>query len=83
MVEFLLQHGAQCHVHPVTGHSPLHAACMAGNLRCAEAVLKVSGLLFVGDFKASLRFTIISSSSRPATVQDGQTGKRKLRDFSH
>lgn len=47
MVEFLLENGAQCHVHPYTGHSPLHAACMAGNLPCAEKVLKVIFILLL------------------------------------
>lgn len=41
IVEFLLTKGAMVQVHPVTGYSPLHAACHTGNVQCAQAVLQV------------------------------------------
>ncbi len=42
MVEYLLELGAEGQVHPVTGHSPLHAATQNGHLGIVHLLLKVN-----------------------------------------
>lgn len=42
IVDLLLDNGCDIGVHPVTGQSPLHAACAGGQIECAKLVLQVS-----------------------------------------
>ena len=46
MVEFILENNREVSVHPITGHSPLHATCVPGSLRCADAIMKVQPIGF-------------------------------------
>ena len=43
MIYFLICHGTESLVHPVTGHTVLHSACVEGSKLCAKVVLEVSG----------------------------------------
>ena len=47
MVEFLSSHGAEGQVHPVTGQSPLHAACLAGQAPTTKVILQVRFAVFL------------------------------------
>ena len=42
VAQYLLDCGAEIQVHPVTGYSPLHAACQAGHIQCAQLMLEVN-----------------------------------------
>ena len=48
MIYFLICHGTESLVHPVTGHTVLHSACVEGSKLCAKVVLQVSGGGIVG-----------------------------------
>ena len=44
LAEFLLDNDCDIGIHPVSGQSPLHAACAGGKLACAQMVLEVSSV---------------------------------------